>query len=169
MKNIVLIGFMATGKTSVGRGLSKRLKREFFEIDETIEKKEGTSIKKIFETKGEGYFRKLEKEIVKEASKKDGIIISAGGGAVIDEENFKNLKENGILICLEASADVILERTKDLKTRPLLNTPNPKKKIEELLKKRAPYYKKADFCIDTDSLTVEQVVDKIVEFVSAIL
>jgi len=166
MKNIVLIGFMATGKTSVGRLLSKRLKREFFEIDEAIEKKEGTSIQKIFETKGEGYFRKLEKEIVKEASKKDGAIISAGGGAVIDEDNFKNLKENGILVCLSSSVDVILERTKSLKTRPLLNTPDPKKKIEELLKKRTPYYNKADFCIDTDSLTVEQVVDKIVEFVS---
>ena len=165
MKNIVLIGFMATGKTSVGRSLSKRLKREFFEIDEIIEKKEGTSIKKIFETKGEEYFRKLEKEIVKEASKKDGVIISAGGGAVIDEENFKNLKENGILVCLSSSVEIILERTRGQKSRPLLNTPDPKKKIEELLKKRAPYYKKADFCIDTDSLTVEQVVDKIVEFV----
>ncbi len=163
MKNIVLIGFMGTGKTSTGRLLSERLKREFLELDGAIEEKEGVSIREIFETKGEGYFRKIEKEIVKEASKKDGVIISAGGGAIIDEENFKNLKENGILICLEASADVILERTKSLDTRPLLNVPHPKETIEGLLKKRDPYYKKADFRIDTDVLTVEEVAERIIK------
>jgi len=163
MKNIVLVGFMGTGKTAVGKLLSQRLGREFLELDEVIEKKEGTSIREIFEKKGEAYFRKLEKEAVKETAQKKGIIISAGGGAIIDEENLKNLKENGILICLSSSVDVILKRTKGPKKRPLLNVPDPKKKIEELLKKRESYYKKSDFCIDTSTLTVEQVVDKIIE------
>ena len=153
---------MGSGKTAVGRLLSERLGREFIELDEEIENKVNASIREIFEQKGEGYFRRLEKEAVREAAKKKGVIISAGGGAIIDGDNFKNLKESGVLICLEASPDVILKRTKGLKSRPLLNVPDPGKKIEELLKKRAPYYKKADFCINTDNLTVEQVVSKIV-------
>lgn len=161
MQHIALVGFMGTGKTVVGRRVAEKLGREFLELDEIIEKKEGISIREIFEKKGEPYFRKLERDAVKETVQKKGVIISAGGGAVIDEENFKNLKKDGIIICLEASPDVILERTKALTTRPLLNAPDPKKKIEELLKKRAPYYKKADFCINTDNLTVVQVVDKI--------
>lgn len=161
MKNIVLVGFMGTGKTVVARALAEKLKREFLEIDTVIEEKEGISIKDIFEKKGEPYFRNLEKEAIIEASLKKNVVISAGGGAVIDEENVRNLKKNGVIICLEASPDTILERTKGNTCRPLLNVPNPKKKIEELLAKRAPYYKKADYCVNTDSLTVEQVADRI--------
>ncbi len=158
---MVLVGFMGTGKTAVARTLAEKLGREFVELDSVIEKKEGISIKEIFETKGESCFRRLEKEAVKEISKRQGIIISAGGGAIIDEENFKNLKKNGVIICLEASPDTILKRTKGNTSRPLLNVPDPKKKIEELLSQRAPYYKKSDHCINTDNLTIDQVVDKI--------
>lgn len=161
MRNIVLVGFMGTGKTVVGKLLAKKLGREFLELDEIIEEKEECSIKEIFEKKGEPYFRKLEKEAVKEVSQKKAVIISTGGGAIVDEENFENLKRNGILVCLEASPDVILTRTKGLKSRPLINVSDPKKKIEELLEKRKPFYKKADSCINTDSLSVEQVVEKI--------
>ena len=165
MRNIVLVGFMGTGKSCAGKRLSERLGLDFLELDEIIEKKEGASIKDVFEKKGEPYFRKLEKEIVKEASQKKGVIISAGGGAVIDEENFKNLKNGGVIICLEASPDVILQRTRGLATRPLLNVADPKKKIGELLRARFPYYKKSDHCIDTDKLTVEEVVEKIINLV----
>ena len=162
MRNIVLVGFMGTGKTVVGKLLSKTLSREFLELDEIIERKENLSIREIFEKKGEPYFRKLEKDAVKEAAHRQGLIISAGGGAIVDEGNLKLLKENSILICLEASIGVILERIgRRLTERPLLNVPDPKKRIEELLKKRLPYYKKADLCINTDNLTVQQVVDKI--------
>lgn len=164
MHNIILAGFMGTGKTAVGRLIAEKLGWEFLELDDIIEKKEGTSIREIFEKKGEPYFRKLEKDVVKETSQKKGVIISAGGGAVIDEENFKNLKKSGVIICLEASPGVILERTKGITARPLLNVPDPKKKIEGLLKKREPYYKKADFCINTDNLTVEQVAEKIMDY-----
>jgi shikimate kinase len=161
MKSIVLVGFMGTGKTAVGKLLAKRLGREFLEVDEIIEKKEGRSIAEIFGQKGEPYFRALEKEVVKEVSQKKGVIISAGGGAIIDEANLKNLKKNGIIICLEASPEVILERTKGNFCRPLLNVPDPKKKIEELLEQRAPHYKKADLSINTDNLTIDQVVEKL--------
>ena len=129
MKNIVLVGFMGTGKSVVGKRLAVKLKRDFVELDELIEKKENMPIKDIFEKKGEPYFRQVEKEVVKEASQRKNIVISAGGGAIIDEENFKNLKNSGTIICLKASPETILRRTKDLKTRPLLNVSDPKKQI----------------------------------------
>lgn len=162
MNNIVLVGFMGTGKSAVGKLLAGKLNKDFVELDDMIEKKEKMPIKEIFEKKGEAYFRKLEKEAVKEASQRQGLVISAGGGAIIDEENFKNLKKNSVIICLEASPEVILRRTKGNTCRPLLNVSDPKKEIEDLLKKRAPYYKKADLSINTDKLTIEEVVEKII-------
>jgi len=156
---------MGTGKSRVGEKLAQKLGREFLELDDIIEKKEGMPIKEIFEKEGEDYFRKIEKEAVKEAAKREGIVMSAGGGAIIDEENVNHFKDNGILICLEASVDVILQRTKAHTCRPLLNVPDPRKKVEELLKERAAYYKKADFCVNTDNLTIEQIVKKIIELI----
>ena len=161
MDNIILVGFMGTGKSVVGKFLAKKLNMDFVELDEMIETKEKMPIKDIFEKKGEPYFRLVEKEIVKEASLRKNIVISAGGGAVIDEENFNNLKSSGIVICLQACPETIIKRTKGLETRPLLNVPDPERKIEELLAKRAPYYKKADHCIDTDNLTIDQIAEKI--------
>lgn len=163
MRNIVLVGFMGTGKSVVGKKLATKLNRDFVELDSEIEKKEKMPIKDIFKKKGELYFRSVEKEAVKEAARRDNIVISVGGGAIVDEENFKNLKDNGIIICLKALPDTILKRTKSLKTRPLLNVPNPKKRVEDLLSERAPYYKKADHCINTDNLSVEQIAEKIKE------
>lgn len=165
MKNIILVGFMGTGKSVAGKQLASKLDRNFIELDDMIEAKAKMSIKDIFEKKGEPYFRQVEKEVVKEAAKRENVIISAGGGAVIDEENFKNLKNSGIIICLKASPNIILKRTKNLKTRPLLNVPDPKKQIEELLSKRESYYNKADFSINTDNLTIEQVAARVIDFI----
>ncbi len=165
MKNITIVGFMGTGKTVVAKRLAEKLGREFLELDAIIEKREGIPIKEIFEKKGEPYFREVEKQVVKEASEKQGLVISAGGGAIIDEENFKNLKKNSVIICLEASPDTILKRTKGNVCRPLLNASDPKKEIESLLQKRVPYYKKADHSINTDSLTIEQVVEKAAQLI----
>ena len=161
MNNIILVGFMGTGKSVVGKKLAEKLKRDFLELDDSIEAKEKMSIKDIFEKKGEPYFRSVEKEVAKEASLRKNIVISAGGGAIVDEENFKNLKNSGDIICLKASPETILKRTKNLKTRPLLNVSDPKARIQELLLKREPYYNKADFSIDTDNITAEQVAEKI--------
>ncbi|MFH1854473.1 MAG: shikimate kinase [Candidatus Omnitrophota bacterium] len=166
-RNIVLVGFMGTGKTAVGMALASRLGREFIELDEIIEKKEGASIREIFEKKGEPYFRKVEKQVVSDAAEKKGIVISAGGGAIINKENLKNFKKNGLVVCLEASPEVIVKRTKGLAVRPLLNVPDPRKKIEELLQKRAPYYKKADLCVNTNVLSIEEVVDKIIALIDS--
>ena len=162
MNNIILVGFMGTGKSVVGKLLAKKLHIDFVELDKMIETREKMPIKDIFEKKGELYFRQVEKEVVKEAGLRKNIVISAGGGSIVDEDNFKNLKNSGTIICLKASPETIIKRTKDLKTRPLLNVPDPKKQIEELLKKREAYYNKADFNINTDKLNIEQVVEEII-------
>ena len=166
MNNIILVGFMGTGKSVVGKKLAAKFNRDFVELDDMIELREKRPIKDIFEKKGEPYFRLVEKEVVKEASSRKNIVISAGGGAIVDEENFKNLKNSGTIICLKASPETILKRTVGLKTRPLLNVPDPKKKIEELFKERKSYYNKADFSIETDNLSIDEIVSKIMEVIS---
>ncbi len=165
MKNIILVGFMGTGKTAVGKELAKKLKMKFIDIDDIIEKREGMEISDIFEQKGEPYFRDVEKKVAREVSKQSNLVIAAGGGVVINEENVKNLKSNGIMICLNASPDKILERTKRYTHRPLLNVPEPSKRVWELLAKRAQYYARADYQINTTNLTIDEVVQKILKII----
>ena len=164
MKNIILAGFMGTGKTAVGKALAKRLGMKFVDMDDAIEEREGMKISDIFEKKGEPYFRRAEKIVAKELSSQSGLVIAAGGGAVIDEENVRNFKSGGAILCLTATPDRIFERTKGHIHRPLLNVSDPKEKIAELLAKRAEYYARADYRIDTTDLTVDGVVDKITEY-----
>ena len=166
MKNIILLGFMGTGKTAVGRKLAEELGRDFLDIDELIEKESGTSISNIFFNFGEEHFRRLEAEAVKKVSERKNMVIAAGGGVVLREENIKNLRKNGLLICLSAKPEVIIARTRAEKNRPLLDTPYPLETIKELLRFRASLYARADAMIDTSNLTVGEVVTeakKIVE------
>jgi shikimate kinase len=163
MGNIYLVGFMGTGKTAVGRELAKRKKWQFLDLDELIELKERRSISDIFSQEGEPYFRRIEKKVLKEASKERKFVYACGGGIVIDKENIKVMKETGVIICLTATAEVVLKRTSGYAHRPLLNVANPKKQIELLLKLRAPYYAQADKAIDTSKLSVEQVVEKVIK------
>ncbi len=163
MKNIILAGFMGTGKSVVGRLLAERLGRRFIDLDKEIEKKEKKPISQIFSEMGEPYFRKIEKEAVKGVSQLKDCIIAVGGGAIVDSENLEALKKNGIVICLLASIDAILERTKGTRKRPLLNVEDPKERIETLLEYRAPYYAKADCQIDTTNLSIEEVVARVLE------
>lgn len=164
MRGIVLVGFMGTGKTVVGKMLAERLHMEFVDLDALIEERLGMSIRDIFDGFGESYFRRVEKEVVSESSKKDGLVVAAGGGAVLDSENVTNLKNMGRIIHLSARPDVILDRTKDAEDRPLLETADRRKRIAVLLAKRAPFYGRADYEIDTSDLGVEDVVEKIVSY-----
>ncbi|MDD5773182.1 MAG: shikimate kinase [bacterium] len=160
--NIVLIGFMATGKTILGKLLAERLNMKFIDTDVLIEENEGKKISKIFEKEGEKYFRNLEKEVIKKVSRKNNTVISTGGGVVLLPENIERLKRKGIIICLKTRPEVILERIKLQKgIRPLLNKPEPLKEIKSILKKRAPYYKQADFTIDTSDFEAEKIIDRI--------
>ena len=164
--NIYLVGFMGTGKTSVGRALSKRLRLKFVDMDESIVKKEKRSINDIFDTEGEPYFRKVEKEALKEVADRVAQVVACGGGIVIDPENIEVMKKTGKIIALTARPQAILERTKKYTHRPLLNVAEPEAKIEELLRIRRPYYAKADFSIDTSDLSVKQVAQSIVRLLS---
>ncbi len=166
MGNIYLVGFMGTGKSTVARELAKKKRHCFVDLDELIELKEKMSIRDIFCKKGEPYFRRLERKTLKEVSEENKFVVACGGGIVLDENNIRIMKDTGVLICLTATADEILKRTKGSTGRPLLNVPEPKKQIELLMKFRAPYYNLADKRIDTSKLTVKEVVDKILKLTS---
>jgi len=163
MKNIVLIGFMGTGKTSVGKALAKKLGLKFIDVDEVIEKTTGMKISEIFSRFGESRFRDIETEVIKLITQKNGQVIATGGGVVLREENIKRLKEKGVIFCLKASENVIFERVKQCKDRPLLQVENLEERIRELLHSRMPLYEKADFSVDTSGLTPEEVAEKIIE------
>jgi len=165
-KNICLVGFMASGKTTVAKSLGKLLSRDVLCIDALIEEQEKRSIPEIFKSSGEPYFRSLEKEIVKKVALLDNVIIDCGGGVVLDTENIANLKDKGILIFLEASPEVIYDRIKGQSNRPLLNVDDPQKRIEELLSKRKNCYAKADHTIVTDHKSVDEICKSILGMVS---
>jgi shikimate kinase len=160
-KNIVLTGFMGTGKTFTGRTLARKLGTKFIDTDALIEKDAGLPIPEIFEKFGEAHFRGLEKEVVERVSQEKGVIIAVGGGAIVNPENLINLKRNGVIICLTATPEVILSRVERNSDRPLLQVEDKIGKIRELLEKRAPYYEKADIFIDTDGKSPEQVAEEI--------
>ncbi|MCM8799678.1 MAG: shikimate kinase [Candidatus Omnitrophica bacterium] len=165
MDNIYLVGFMGTGKTAVGKELARRKSWHFIDLDELIEMREKRTIVDIFAKEGEPYFRRKEKEVLKEVSKEKNFVVACGGGIVIDEDNIRIMKETGKIICLIARPEVILKRTQGYSHRPLLNTPDPKERIESLLKLRAPFYAKADITIDTSDISIDEVVEKILKIV----
>lgn len=161
--NIYLVGFMGTGKTSVGKELAKQKKWQFVDLDELIELKEKRTIPEIFAQKGEPYFRSIEKQTLKEVAKEKKFVVACGGGIVMDKDNLKVMKDTGIVICLTAKPEVILKRTSGYQHRPLLNVRDPKKQIDLLLKLRVPFYAQSDKTIDTSKISVEKAVDKILK------
>ncbi len=165
MKNIVLIGFMGTGKSSCGKSLANRLGCAFIDLDKYIENKEGMSIPEIFAAKGEAFFREKEREAVREVTGRKGTVIATGGGTIKDEENFAALKERGVIICLTADIDTILARTERRGERPMLDEQADRRKgIEELLANRQAMYARADFSVDTSYLSPMQVTEEIMDF-----
>ncbi len=168
MNNIILLGFMGSGKTAVGRLLAAKSHKDFIDLDDWIEKEAEMTINEIFNKNGEAYFRELEKKIVEKASNiLTDTVISTGGGVVLQERNIENLNQTGVLIWLKVSPEKVYERTRNTLHRPLLNCPDPLGRIKELLSSRTPYYiKAADYIIDTSNLTVEEVVAKIIEYLT---
>lgn len=162
-ENIVLIGFMAAGKSTVGRKLARRLRRRFVDLDEAIEAREGMKVREIFSRKGEAYFRKVEKEALQGLLQHDAQVIATGGGAVLDAKNLRLMREKSLLVCLEASPETLLHRVGKGGERPLLRGRNKRKRLQELLKQRGKAYAQAHVSIDTGRLTADEVVGKIVE------
>ena len=149
-KNVVLVGFMGTGKSRVGRILAGRMGRRFVDLDEEIVGQNNISINEIFERYGEDRFRELESEAVKRVSSMEDLVISTGGGVLIRLENVKMLKQNGVLIRLEASAEEILRRVEGKTHRPLLNVDDKMGAIEKKLEERRRFYDLADLSVDTE-------------------
>lgn len=166
--NIYLVGFMGTGKSSVGKELAKKKKWQFIDLDELIELQDRRNISDIFAKDGEPYFRKIEKKLLLKVSKEVNFVVACGGGIVLDKDNIKIMKESGMMICLSATADEILKRTAASIHRPLLQVANPEKQIAHLLKMRAPYYAEAEKAIDTTNLSVKEVVNKLLKITAKI-
>lgn len=165
MKNIILIGFMGCGKTSVGIRLSKALDMKFCDSDYVVEKNNNMSISQIFEEQGEDYFRNLETESLKSFlyTMKD-TVLSTGGGLPMREYNQKLLKELGVVVYLKVSPMEIFKRLENDTTRPLLQDVNPKEKIQELMKLREPIYTKAaDVIIETDNKNFDLIIEEILQ------
>lgn len=161
-KNVVLVGFMGSGKTSVGKKLSMDLKREFIDMDDFIVKKEGMSINDIFEKKGEAYFRGIERELCIRLSEPKSKVIATGGGVIKNDDNVANLKKGGIVVYLKSSPKQIAYNLRFDNSRPLLVGGNKEEKITSLLAEREPTYNKcADVIIDVSNLNIDETIEKI--------
>tara|TARA_B110000003_G_C16419978_1_gene445835 strand:- start:239 stop:760 length:522 start_codon:yes stop_codon:yes gene_type:complete len=163
LNNIVLIGPMGSGKTTVGRRLSKKLGIDFYDSDHEITDKTGVSIDHIFDVEGEEGFRKRESDVLKDLCSQDNIIIATGGGAVISEENRIEISKTGSVIYLLSSVDQILRRTSKSKTRPLLeNSKNKRKTISDIINARDPLYREiATITVDTNGKKLNEVINEI--------
>jgi shikimate kinase len=161
LSNLALIGFMGTGKTSVGRLVAEALNFEFLDTDELIQLRTGRSIADIFARDGEPVFRDLERQLVGELSAREKTVISTGGGLPTNPENMARLKAFALVVCLWAGPEKIWERVRHQSHRPLLHDPNPEQKIRDLLEVRAPFYRQADVLINTDQRSAREVAQQI--------
>ena len=162
--NIILCGFMGSGKSTVGKKLAKSIGYTFIDLDDYIEKQRNMSITDIFSKYGEENFRESETQSVKDISKLTNQVISLGGGTVLNPLNVEILKQYGKIFLLNVSPECVYERLKYDNKRPLLQTDDKLKKITELLEKRMPIYKQsADFIIETDNKSAEDVAKAIIE------
>jgi shikimate kinase len=161
IKNLSLIGFMGTGKSTVGRAVAEVLRFSLVDTDHLIESATGLSISEIFARQGEVAFRDWEARVVRELSNRDRTVIATGGGLPIRPENLANLKTHSLVVCLWASAETIYERVKDHAHRPLLQDPDPLGKIRRLLSEREPYYRQADVLVNADFRTVRELAAQI--------
>ena len=164
--NLVLIGYRGSGKSAVGRRLADRLKINFVDTDDLIEERQGIPITDIVKSRGWGHFRKLENNVIEEISKRDHLIIAPGGGAILDTDNVKALRKNGFIIWLKADKQTLLKRiNQDQGTnarRPTLTGKGTLEEVKEVLSLREPIYERtSEIQIDTSTLDVEAVVERI--------
>ena len=159
--NVILLGFMGTGKTCVGKALAARLDMEFVDMDAIIEERAGKPITRIFAEEGEAHFRGLERSLVQELSGESGRVIGAGGGVVLNDDNVRDYERTGLVVCLAATPEEILQRVEQDTTRPLLAGEDKLEKIVSILGARKHLYDAIPHGVDTTGLTVEQVAAQI--------
>ena len=153
---------MGSGKTAVGRRAAARLSLRFVDMDAEIERQAGRKISDIFATEGEAHFRSLERSKIKELARQPDQVIATGGGIVLDEDNLNDLRKNGVVICLWVDVESAFQRTRRATDRPLLDSPDRRKKIEELLQKRLPLYGRIENVVDTRERSLESVVEDVI-------
>jgi len=164
VKNVILIGFMGTGKTSTGKALATRLGCAFIDLDQKIEEEQGMTIPEIFAKFGEEHFRALEREAVRKVADRKNAVVSTGGGTVKNPANVEMLRSSGIIIALTASAETVFLRTQKKGARPVLDNAGGDRRevIEKLMAEREKLYENADYTVDTSESSPMQVVDEIV-------
>ncbi len=161
-KNIILCGFMGSGKTTVGTALSELICKDFIDLDKYIERKCKKTVAEIFKTKGEAHFRKLEERFTKRLARRKNLVLSLGGGTVLNPKNVEVLKKNGVFFYLKVDANTVINRLSGDKTRPLL-LENAKENTVSLLEKREPIYSHAaDFTVD-GNLSINETVNQILD------
>ena len=165
--NLVITGFSGTGKSLVGRETARRLNWGFLDTDDEIVRRAGKPIAQIFDQEGEGKFRELERETIREACQQGQTVIAIGGGAIVDGQNYELLARSGVIICLEAKPETIYERlfreaacSPETEVRPLLAVDNPLERIRQLKASRQSHYAKADWTIHTDCLSISEVAEE---------
>jgi shikimate kinase/3-dehydroquinate synthase len=160
--NFFLVGLMGSGKTTIGRALAKRLGLRFVDADHEIEARTGATIPLIFEIEGEASFRQREADVIRDLTAQQGIVLATGGGAVLNEQSRHYLRERGTVIYLRASVASLVQRTSHDRNRPLLQTVDPKAKIESLARERGPLYEEvAHVVIETGRPNVQAIVQNI--------
>jgi len=167
--NLVITGFSGTGKSLVAKEIARRLNWNFLDTDDDIVKQAGKPIAQIFRHDGEGKFRELERETIREACQQRQTVIAIGGGAIVEPQNYESLAKTGLIVCLEAKPETIYERlfgeaacSPQTAVRPLLATDNPLERIRQLKASRQPYYAKADWTIHTDGLSISEVAEEVI-------
>jgi shikimate kinase len=166
-KNIIITGFMGTGKSVVAIELARKLGMKFIDIDQLIEERQSMTISDIFNRYGEKYFREQENKLVQELSQKENMVIATGGGTFLNLDNAKVLNQKGQIICLQANSRTIYHRLKEDNNRPLVKGKNVLYKINYLLEKRKKIYDNFEDKVDTTDLTIQEVVDNIINILKA--
>lgn len=164
--NVVLLGFMGTGKTTVGRALAARLRRTFVDMDVELEARAGKPIARIFAEDGEPAFRRMERDLVVELSRRSNRVIAAGGGVVLNPDNIRDFTATGCVICLTASSDEILKRVLRTRHRPLLEQGDKSERIRNLLRDRQRLYDAIPLHVETTGKTAEDVVAEVLRIYS---
>jgi shikimate kinase len=148
--NLYLVGFMGTGKTTIGRAVANRLNYQLLDSDHEIEREDDMTVAEIFDQKGEAYFREREREFIDQGHPSRGAVVACGGGLVVQDGMLAKLHAKGVVVCLHASLETILERTSANRNRPLLHVEDPMARLRALYEAREPIYRRAGAVILTD-------------------